>query len=93
MGCICRNNRKRGVAIAIHQSLWKQVKRVEPRSSRIIKCTMNFQKPMDIIGAYAYPAVTKDRTTKQNINTTTEKKEEFYRELSKCIGESIKGMR
>ena len=65
-----------GVGIAIHKTLLKYVRKVEPEGSRIIRCTMNFEKHLEISGAYAPPACT--RTQGQTLDTPKEKKDKFY---------------
>ena len=42
-------------------TLWKYLKRIEPRGGRIMKCTFNFERRLEVIVAYAHPAMTKDK--------------------------------
>ena len=65
-----------GVGIAIHKSLWKYIKNVEPRGGRLIKCTMKFENNLDIIGAYAPPACTSKNG--RPVDTDPTIKDEFY---------------
>ena len=48
---------------------------------------MAFQKELKVVGAYARPAVTKDKHTKKNMNTPTAKKESFFNDLTECVRE------